>query len=176
MNIAISAVGLHPTTELCLEAMQWLHQRRAIHNVLDMGSGSGILSVTAASIWPAKVLAVDISENAVRDTRNMAESHGLSEYIEVIRSDAFANPLILDKSPYDLICFNMLAEAVIKTAAHVNACLAPDGVLIMSGILVWQMPDVEAIYNSLGFEFINEYDKNPWHAYVTCHKTETGFF
>lgn len=174
MNIAVNAVGLHPTTELCLEALQWLHERKDIRNALDMGCGNGILSVTAAAIWPARVLAADISEKAVNDARAMADSHGLSGAVQVIRSDGFANAAIINDAPYDLICFNMLAESLISMAPHVKAYLSKDGIALISGILRWQESDVEATYKALGFEFTKQYQENPWSAYLLCHKTDTG--
>ena len=74
MIIAIDTIGIHPATECCFEALQWLHERREFHNLLDMGCGNGILSLAAASIWgDAKTLAVDILEKAIEDTnKNIA--------------------------------------------------------------------------------------------------------
>lgn len=173
MNIAITAAGLHPTTESCLEALQWLHERREFHNVLDMGCGNGILSVASASLWQAQVLAVDVSEKAVQDTQSMVNEHQLQASVTVAHSNGFNNPLIKKKSPYDLILFNLLAEPIIHMAPMVQANIATNGVVVLSGILAWLEEAVTNTYKTLGFEFIHEITNNPWRTLVACHKLET---
>jgi ribosomal protein L11 methyltransferase len=176
MTIAVSTEGLHPTTESCLEALQWLQETKECRNVLDMGCGNGILSVVAASIWDAKVLAADISDKAVEDTRQMAAANGLGDVISVIRSDGIDNHLIKNNSPYDLICFNLLAEPIIKSAPLIKALLAKDGICIISGILRWESEAVINTFKELNIEIYKELSNTPWCTYLLCHKTETGIF
>lgn len=172
MSIAVSIEGMHPTTESCLEALQWLHQQKDCKNVLDMGCGNGILSVAAASIWGASVLAVDIAPKAIEDTKSMATSYALDTLIRVERSDGFHNPLIKNNSPYDLILFNLLAEPIIAMAPMVKEHLCAQGHCILSGILAWEAEAVKNTYNALGVDFIKEYKGSTWHCYVACHKTD----
>ncbi len=162
MTIAISAEGLHPTTESCLEALQWLQEKIHCRTVLDMGCGNGILSLTAASIWGASVIAADISPQAIIDTKQMVEESRLQDSITVIRSDGFSNPLIKNNSPYDLICFNLLAEPIITMASQVKAHLSENGVVILSGILRWHVASVETTYKALGFEMLKQIINEPW--------------
>src|ERR1700737_4861831 len=94
---------LHPTTEACLEMLQWLRQTCQCRNILDIGCGNGILSLAAASLWKTKVLAVDISQQAVTDTmRHCAESR-MESYVTALRSDGFQHTSIQERAPYDLI-------------------------------------------------------------------------
>jgi ribosomal protein L11 methyltransferase len=172
MSIAISTEGMHPTTESCLEALQWLHTQGPRHHILDMGCGNGVLSVTAASIWGAQVLAVDIAPKAIDDTRHMISAYQLEELITAERSDGFSNPLIAKHSPYDLILFNMLGESITRMAADVRQNLAPDGMLILSGILAWEVEAVQSTYTTLGFEFIKDFVTTPWYSFIACHKTD----
>ena len=65
MPLAINTQHLHPASALCLEALQWLHAREEFANILEIGCGSGILSVACASIWDANIIAADISPKAV---------------------------------------------------------------------------------------------------------------
>jgi ribosomal protein L11 methyltransferase len=173
MDIAIAAEGLHPTTESCLEALQWLHERRQFCNILDMGCGNGILSVASASLWQAQLLAVDVSEKAVQDTQHMVDEHLLQSLVTVAHSNGFHNSLIKNKSPYDLILFNLLAEPIIQMAPAVHSHLAPNGVVVLSGILAWLDEAVINTYKALGFDFIHEISNNPWRTHIACHTTKT---
>jgi ribosomal protein L11 methyltransferase len=156
MTIAIDTAGLHPATELCLEALQWLQQEREFHRVLDMGCGNGILSVVSATIWDADVMAVDISAKAVEDTRQMLAQETLGARVTAIGQNA----------PYDLIIFNMLAEPVVQMAPDVKSHLAPGGICVIGGLLEWKASATLEVYTMLGFEKIREFTAMPWHLYV----------
>ena len=166
MPLAIETEGLHPSSELCLQALQWLHEQRDFRNVLDMGCGNGILSAVAASVWDAKVLAVDISEKAIADAEQNIAAYELTERVTPLRSDGFSAPEISRRAPYDLILCNMLAEFTVETARRLKTCLAPDGICILAGILAWKAEPVEMTYSALGFETIKEFTNSPWRAYI----------
>jgi len=168
MTLAIETEGLHPSSGLCLEAMQWL-ERQDFRHVLDMGCGNGILSVVAATVWDAGVLAVDISEKAIGDAGRNITAHGLEQRITLLRSDGFSHPLIGERAPYDLILCNMLAEFTVEMAPQVKSHLAEGGVCILAGILAWKAGAVETLYNGLGFEIIKQTSNSPWQAYVLRH-------
>lgn len=174
MALRIDTSGLHPTTEACLIALQWL-QNKDLHfsNILDMGCGSGILSVVAAHAWDARVVAADIAEKAISDTKNQIVEYGLESRITAIRSDGFSNPLIHERAPYDLILCNMLAEQLKQMANDIKNNLIPNGYSILSGSLAWLAPDIESLYQSLGLEIVETFHVSPWHVYVFCHQSET---
>lgn len=173
MPIQVDTAGLHPTTESCLEAFQWLHEEHDFHNILDMGCGGGILSVVAAGIWDTSVLAVDISEKAVADAQKTIADRELAQQVTVLRSDGFKDRRIREKAPYDLIIFNLLAEVLLSMATEVQSHLAPEGVVILSGMLAWKAPETIAAYNDLGFEVLQEFVNTPWHTYILCHNSVT---
>jgi ribosomal protein L11 methyltransferase len=166
MPIAIETAGIHPSTGLCLEALQWLHEDRDFENILDMGCGNGILSTVAASIWEAKVLAVDISEKALADAEKNITDQNVDNLVTLLRSDGFLNPMIRQRSPYDLIICNMLAEFTVETAREVKNHLAKGGICLLAGILAWKADGVETAYAGLGFEIIKEIKNSPWCAYI----------
>jgi ribosomal protein L11 methyltransferase len=154
--------GLHPTTASCLEALQWLAERRSFARVLDMGCGGGMLSVMAAHWFGAQVVAADISAKAVADTQALADSRGLAQ-IRAVRSDGFSAQT---PGPYDLILFNLLAEPITRMAPALKAHLAPGGVCVLSGMLSWLEADVEAMYAGLGFTLLHRVSRQPWQTHV----------
>lgn len=174
MPIAFETEGIHPSTGLCLEALQWLHERQDFHNILDMGCGNGILSVAAAAVWDAQVLAVDISEKALEDAKENIENHEIEQNITLLRSDGFSAPEIEARAPYDLILCNMLAEFTVETALYINKLLASNGFCILAGILAWKAETVEAAYTRLGFEIVHKTGNSPWQAAILRHSSETG--
>ena len=166
MPITINTVGLHPATESCLEALQWLHEEHNFSNILDMGCGNGVLSLAAAGIWNANVLAADIAPQAVTDTTQNIARHKLEALVTPLHSDGFTHALIRARAPYDLIIFNLLAEPIVQMAPEVKSHLADDGVCILSGILAWMASDVETAYSRLGFTTLKIISRSPWQTYI----------
>lgn len=166
MRLDVDSQGLHPTTTSCLEAMAWLQGKRGFSRILDVGCGNGILSLTAAGIWNAQVIAADIAQVAVSDTARHSHEHGMESLITPIRSDGFQHPLIRERAPYDLILFNLLAEPIVQMSPHVKSHLAPGGICILSGILEWLSSDVEAAYTALSFGIMHSILRSPWQTYI----------
>ena len=167
MTPPVEPPQLHPTTECCLEALQWLRAHYDCERILDIGCGSGILSLVAAGLWnatdrPVQVLAADISPEAVANTEQLSTQHGMTRCITVIRSDGFKDARIRDHSPYDLIICNLLAEPIIAWAPQMQSHLAPNGLCLLSGILAWFAEDAEIAYKNMGLEAIHRIDRSPW--------------
>lgn len=167
MPIAVDTQNLHPATELMLEGLHWLHERYTPENVLDLGCGSGILTALAASTWDARVLAADISEKAVEDTRKNIIAHGLEERVTVTRSNGFSSPEIIARRPFDLILINLLAEPIVSWATDVKSHLSEGGIAALGGILAWQAEGVRQAYKAIGFEIMKEFVREPWHLLLT---------
>jgi ribosomal protein L11 methyltransferase len=168
--IALDTQGIHPSTAGCLEALGWLHERIAPARVLDMGCGNGILAATAALLWDAPVLAADISPKALEDAATRLSAQGLSERVQLVRSDGFSAPLIRQQAPYGLIIANLLAELQLSLAAEMKKHLAPGGHLLLSGVLRWKLAEVQAAFSSLNIEFIHEIEHSPWVSVVALSR------
>ncbi len=160
--------GFHPTTQTALMAMESLKHEDFL-NILDMGCGSGILSLVAASWWgQAAVTAADIEEKAIETTRQNAKEAGIDR-ITAIRSDGFSERAVKERGPYDLIICNIIAEPIIRLAPGMTQALAPGGVAVLSGMLVWLLPQVAEAYQAAGFSVLEEFQQAEWRA-VTVGK------
>ena len=157
----------HQTTRSCLQAISDLyHQGFAPCSILDIGTGSGILSLASAKLWQGscKILAVDIDEEAVWVTRQNAENNNLSTLIQAEMSDGFINPLIKQKAPYDLILANILARPLIEMSVSISNHLKTKGYVILSGFVEDQENWVIQSFEKTGMKLIKLYKQDNWRA------------
>lgn len=157
----------HQTTRSCLQAISDLyHQGFAPCSILDIGTGSGILSLASAKLWQdsCKILAVDIDEEAVWVTRQNAENNNLSTLIQAEISDGFINPLIKQKAPYDLILANILARPLIEMSVSISNHLKTKGYVILSGFVEDQENWVIQSFEKTGIKLIKLYKQDNWRA------------
>lgn len=124
--------GAHASTCLCLELMQRLADGGATFDrMLDVGTGSGILSLAAARLWPGlSALAIDNDPLAVQATCENAERNQLAARVEASGHDLTS---IAERFP--LVAANIQAEVLIELADPLHGRVAGDGHLILSGIL-----------------------------------------
>ena len=121
--------GSHPTTRLCLAAVERLVRPGA--SVLDVGSGSGVLGVAAALLGAGRVDAIDVDPEAVRATDEVAGLNGVAEVV-----NASATPLGSVHGRYDLVLANLLVPIIEDLGRQLVTRLAPGGTLVLSGLLV----------------------------------------
>jgi ribosomal protein L11 methyltransferase len=171
--LSVETSGLHPTTASCLEALSWLSERACCKKTLEIGCGNGVLSAVAAAIWQGQVVAADIAEKALEDSRNHLAAQGLLTQVTLLRSDGFSNPKIHQQAPYDLIIGNLLAELQVRFAPHYRQHLSPDGHLLISGILEWKKEEIIMLYKDLGFSIVHQLTASPWHTLILRHATVT---
>ena len=138
--------GLHPTTQLCARELEKRVEAGA--TVLDVGCGSGILSIIAARLGASRALGIDIDPVAVTAARDNVEHNGLSNTIEIREGtlpragqDPFsAAPQdwpesVAAKGGWDIVVANLTAEVLEELAAPLAAAVRPGGILIGSGII-----------------------------------------
>ncbi|MGA7827314.1 MAG: 50S ribosomal protein L11 methyltransferase [Geobacteraceae bacterium] len=127
--------GTHPTTMLCLTVLEkilsGLPGKEKSLTALDVGTGSGILTIAAAKLGISHISAIDIDPEAVKVAQENCFLNGVDDQVTV--SDT---PLAMVSGSFDIVLANILAEDLVRMAADLIAHVKPDGLLILSGILI----------------------------------------
>ena len=153
--------GLDETTRLCLEALERMNVDGC--SILDVGCGSGILSIGALLLGAESVLGIDVDENAVKTALENAELNGVSsksEYIHGILSD-------LEIKIYDIICANISADVILSIISDFPRFLNHGGVLILSGIIEDREQDIINALLEVGLYVENCTKDNGWSCIIS---------
>ncbi|WP_145045720.1 MULTISPECIES: 50S ribosomal protein L11 methyltransferase [Paenibacillus] len=161
--------GTHPTTSLCLRTLETVIQGG--EEVIDVGTGSGILAIGAVQLGAKHVLALDLDPVAVSSAKENAHLNGLDNRITVKESDLLSvlgseDPTLGVKLPVKVIVANILAEIIMLFVDDVYNALEPGGVYIASGI--WKNKE-QLVHDGLiaaGFEISAVHRDEDWLAYV----------
>jgi ribosomal protein L11 methyltransferase len=132
--------GQHGSTLGCLEALEALIERETPARLLDLGTGSGILAVAAARLGVPVVLAVDEDPDAVAAAMANAARNHVSDRVRCALADAAG----LQESHVPLVVANLLTAAHLRLAPHYRRYVAPDGLLVLGGILDAEAADLAA--------------------------------
>lgn len=164
--------GEHPTTHTVLHVLYALAEARIFTNILDMGCGAGLLAMTAAHLWPqAKVLAADIQASAVKIAQQNIAHNELESRIDVIRSDGYRHAEIAARAPFNLVICNMTADPVVRLANGLRQTLAEDGLVILSGILVWRSAEILALHAQMGLESVlPTINREGWETHILAKR------
>jgi ribosomal protein L11 methyltransferase len=157
--------GEHATTKGCLRAIQAIAERARFRRVLDLGAGSGILSIGAARAKPCRVLASDIDADSVRLARENMRANGLASRVRVAHSAGFAK-LGPTRGRFDLVLANILARPLTQLATPLSRALVPGGTLVLSGLLADQEAWVKAAYLARRLAFRGRFASAGWHTLV----------
>lgn len=158
--------GAHPTTQLCLKMLE--KRIKGGERVLDLGCGSGILSIAALNLGAASVTAVDIDEQSVRVAAENASLNGIGpDRFSVLRGDVLTDPDFLESlgGPYDIILANIVADVIIGLAPIVKNLLSPDGHFLCSGIIAGREQEVADALQWNGFTIAHSDNEKDWYAY-----------
>lgn len=144
--------GTHPTTRLCLEALEKLGRPE---DVLDVGTGSGILAMAASKLGAHRVVGTDIDPDAVEVARENCAMNGVTAELTI-------TPLADIPGQFAVVLANILAEDLVRMAADLTAKVAPGGALILSGILVEREPYVIDGFAATGLALAETTREGEW--------------
>ena len=164
--------GLHPTTRLCLTALETLADegllatgsarggaRSGAARIIDVGCGSGILAIAAANLGAGELLGVDTDPIAVEATAANARLNGQARRIRVRRGS-----IPSDEGPFDLELANLIASLLVQLAEPLRDELVPGGRILASGIFRDREGDVRAAFEAAGLTVSRRWAEEDWVA------------
>ena len=150
--------GYHPTTDTCLQAME----QRIVPGmtVLDLGTGSGILTIAAIKLGAGLVTALDIDSQAVTAARRNFRRLGINNQVR-LGQGSVPHPTA-PAGNFDLAVANISARGVADRCPFILTALKPGALFIASGLLNTQKEEVAAVVEPLGFSLISEWPQEEW--------------
>lgn len=154
--------GSHETTSLCIKKLE--EYMKPGMKALDIGTGSGILSIAASKLGASKVLGVDI------DPMSVYIANENKKLNEVTNAEFIVGDLLSKvKDKYDIVVSNILAEVIVTMTGDLHKFLNKDGIFISSGILKVKSAMVIDSLEANGFDILNVEDLNEWTSIVAKH-------
>jgi ribosomal protein L11 methyltransferase len=165
--------GQHPTTRMCLEALQQAlrqssgqatgKRQQGLGKVLDLGCGSGILALAALALGAGPVIAVDTEEMAVKATRANLALNDASGRVEVVHG-SLAD--VAHRGPFDLILANINAATITALAVDLARSLTADGSLVAGGVIEEREAGCAAALESAGLKIGRRLEDGDWRTFV----------
>ena len=148
--------GYHPTTQMCLEEVE--RRVRPDFNVLDLGTGSGILALAAAKLGASRVLALDVDPQSLRAARRNIRLNGLSRVVRVTRGTLPRE----EATGFHLVLANISASVLMELADFLVSCLVSTGVLVASGFLEERGDEVRQAFARSGLQVLETQQREDW--------------
>ena len=170
----IFGTGAHASTQMCMMALE-----ETIHGgetVLDLGSGSGILSITALVLGAASAIGVDIDPKAEDIARENAAFNGIgTDRFTAVTGDVITDQAMMERlaGQYDIVLANIVADVIIPLSSIVPRFLKPEGVFICSGILDRRLEDVRQALHAAGLWEVSVRTLEDW-CQITCKIRQGG--
>jgi len=172
--------GLHPTTQMCLVALE-KHVRGGEH-VLDLGTGSGILAIAAVKLGAAACLATDIDPVAVEAARANVAANGVQDIVQVeqgslrqipnIKYQVSKDSLQSSDLRFDIVLVNILAKIIVELCGQgLGEVIKPGGIVILAGLIDTQETEVREALKSVGLAVMERTQEKDWVGLV-CQNQE----
>ncbi|NBS34816.1 MAG: 50S ribosomal protein L11 methyltransferase [Methylocystaceae bacterium] len=152
--------GHHGTTLGCLRALDQILKRRRPRQILDVGTGTGVLAIAAARLLRQTVASGDIDPVAVDTARVNAQSNGAGAFVRPVLAAGLRHPRLIGQ--YDLIFANILAKPLRLLAPAIAQAASFDAELVLSGLLGRDVPGVLAAYRAQNFFLAQRSDIDGW--------------
>jgi len=161
--------GLHPTTRLCLAAIEGAADRGDLDGarVLDVGCGSGILAIAAVRLGAASVLGVDIDPIAIEATIANARRNRLARRVR-----AWPGSLPSGEGPFDIVLANLIASVLVALASPLRDELRPGGLLLASGIFADREAEVVDAFRAAGLAVVERAMEGDWVVLAARSRSE----
>jgi ribosomal protein L11 methyltransferase len=163
--------GQHPSTRLCIMAIEDIALKNRTFDqwdVLDIGTGTGILAICAAKMGAKSVSAVDLDPKAVEIAGTNASINGVENNMEIINRDAS-----MCEGAFELIVANLTASTLINLQSTIVALMKPDGYLVASGIIDRDAENVEKLFQAGGVTISDIKSEEEWVCYLFKKATAT---
>jgi ribosomal protein L11 methyltransferase len=153
--------GLHPTTRLCLAALEGLADRGALagRRLLDVGCGSGILAIAGVRLGAASALGVDTDPIAIEATAANARRNRIGRRVR-----AREGSLPTGQRPFDVVVANLIASLLVRLAGDLRTEVAPGGTLLASGIFVDREAEVREAFEAADMLVAGRLAEGDWVA------------
>jgi len=148
--------GQHATTAGCLAALDGLkRQGKVYRDILDLGTGTGLLVFAAMRLWPAaRATASDIDPVSIQVVRENAALNGIAR-LHLAVANGLDHRDLITRAPYDLVIANILAGPLIEMAAQIAAIVEARGTLLLAGLLDTQAKAVARAYRRQGMRLVS---------------------
>ena len=156
---AAFGTGLHPTTAMCLEAIDEALQHSAPAALLDVGTGSGVLALASVLMGVPRALGLDVDAEALRAAAENARLNGLERRLQLMCGELHAIA-----GTWPLVVANLLAAPLVELAPVLVRRVAHHGRLVLSGIPSSVEHDVERAYRHLGMQRVLAHSRAGWSA------------
>jgi ribosomal protein L11 methyltransferase len=157
--------GTHPTTRLCLRLLPELVTSQT--ELLDLGTGSGILALAAAKLGATKIVATDIDPLAVKVAQENINRNQVEGLIQVYESDLLERTL---ESKFNLVVANIIANVILQIIPHLHKVLETNGRFLASGIIEDRFPEVKIALEQYGFTLDKYLIEDGWVGLVAIRK------
>ncbi|CAG9608107.1 50S ribosomal protein L11 methyltransferase [Pseudoneobacillus rhizosphaerae] len=152
--------GTHPTTVMCIQALERTVKKG--DRIIDVGTGSGVLSIAGAMLGAEKITALDLDQVAVTTAKMNIELNHVQEIVEVSQNNLLEGIV----EPVDGIVANILAEVIVRFTDDASKIVKKDGYFIASGIIQQKKQDVKDALTKAGFEITETLLMEDWVALI----------
>ncbi|MGX9799904.1 50S ribosomal protein L11 methyltransferase [Pediococcus acidilactici] len=158
--------GTHPTTRLCLQAMEVV--MRGNETVYDVGTGSGVLSIAAKLLGAGKVAAFDVDDEAIAAAQENFDLNPIAKTISAQPNDLLKGI----SEPVDLIVANILTDVLVPMIPQAKSLLNKNGWLVMSGIIDDKLPVIEETLAANDFQINQVLTYGEWRGIIASHQLD----